>query len=196
METPIDTGAITALEAFLKYGPIGLAGLMLILVIIALSFGTLNAIKARLLRTFLYVGALCFMAALAAEFFTPAGQFDLRVTVAPQDLGSQSAFPPPLIRINGQRVDRNEAVPFKIAANTSILIDVTDALGRFEVAEKKVEAQQVALTEAQVQAKEIATQLEAITTSNSPAASLPVIRNLSGDVNRSIIQLDRALRLP
>jgi len=71
---------IDSLSAFLKYGPIGLAGLMLTLVIIALRL-TIDPSRERLLRQFMYLGAACFALALGGNTFSLAEAYyvkDLR----------------------------------------------------------------------------------------------------------------------
>jgi hypothetical protein len=64
-----NTATIGALNEFLNYGPIGFAGLMLVLVIIALNVPKIDPHRAGLLRQFLYVGSFCFAVAMIAQFF-------------------------------------------------------------------------------------------------------------------------------
>lgn len=55
---------LTSASDFLKYGPLGLAGLMLVLVIVALmSIRNLRKNQTQLLTLLLYVGTFCFIAA-------------------------------------------------------------------------------------------------------------------------------------
>ena len=150
----LEPGAIGALEKFLSYGPIGLAGLMLVLVVIALSFRELTPAKAGLLKFFMVVGAVCFLAALIVPSLTSESEHRVTVVVAPNDLGERRNFPPPIVRLNGERIDRSE--PMLVASRSTIIIDVTDALGVYEKVEKDVQtkAQELASVESEKDALE------------------------------------------
>jgi hypothetical protein len=54
----------------MNYGPLGLAGLLLVLVIITLLLRKVDSAQAQLLKLVLYVGAFCFVAALVAQLVT------------------------------------------------------------------------------------------------------------------------------
>ena len=124
----MDGDVVGALGGFLAWGPIGLAGLMLTLVVVALSMGKLTAGRERLLRTFLYVGAACFLAALAAQFFARQEEHVVTLSILPNDLDG-STFEPPRIRLNGQTHDR--ATEMTITGPSALQIDVSRAVGLF-----------------------------------------------------------------
>ena len=65
---------IDSFARFLMYGPIGLAGLMLVLVILALTVRTMDPARERLLRQMMYIGAGCFAIAVAANVFAVSGE--------------------------------------------------------------------------------------------------------------------------
>jgi hypothetical protein len=58
-------------QGFLTYGPLGLAGLFLVLVVTALSLRRVDEAAERVLKLVLFIGAFCFIAALIAQHFTP-----------------------------------------------------------------------------------------------------------------------------
>ena len=120
---------ISALEKFLAYGPIGLAGLMLVLVIIAILARETTARQSGLLKFFMVVGGICFLASTAAEFFAVKSSHRLSVLVAPQNLGDQTAFPKPILRVNGERLVGNV---FDVSGTVSLLVDVTNSVGAFQ----------------------------------------------------------------
>jgi hypothetical protein len=64
------TAALRAAEGFMKYGPVGLAGLLIVLSLIALAL-RIDPGRERVFKTILYVGAFCFIAALVAQHFEP-----------------------------------------------------------------------------------------------------------------------------
>jgi hypothetical protein len=75
-------------QGFLVYGPLGLAGLVLVLVVMAMSLRKdVSESSERLLRLVLFVGAFCFIAALLAQHFTP-----VQVASAPQDFSKQRSI--------------------------------------------------------------------------------------------------------
>jgi hypothetical protein len=70
--TLIDPGSIlTGAQSFMNHGPLGLAGLLIVLVITTLYLGNVDGAKERVLRLVLFVGAFCFIAALVAQHFAP-----------------------------------------------------------------------------------------------------------------------------
>ncbi|MGB3176520.1 MAG: hypothetical protein WBH14_00170 [Albidovulum sp.] len=159
---------IKALSSFLQWGAVGLAGLMLVLVIIALITGTFTRSKERTLKFFMTTGAVCFLAALAAEFYAGQGEHQLNVSVLPNDLDT-SPFPPPKVRINGVEVNRSE--PIVIMSRSTLTIDVTSALGIFSQKEQQVVAQAAEIdaaekliseqTETLVEARRVVAQISA-----------------------------------
>ena len=59
----------TGAEKLLRYGPLGLAGLLLLLVVIVLLLKKVEPSVERTLKLCLFVGAFCFVAALIAQSF-------------------------------------------------------------------------------------------------------------------------------
>ena len=117
---------IDSLSAFLKWGPTGLAGLMLLLTIIGLSVSNISNARERLLKQFMYVGSGCFALALAASFFALASTYPLYFRVIPLDVGANNTLPPPIIRINNNRLDKN--MTYLIKSEVTAVVDVTDAM--------------------------------------------------------------------
>lgn len=117
--------SVEKFSSFLHYGPTGLAGLMLVLVIIALSIPNLTAARERLLRQFMNIGAGCFVAALAAQFFATSGAYKLYFKVLPIDMAKRT-LPMPQITVNGAAVD--EKLSYLIRSEGTAIIDVSEAI--------------------------------------------------------------------
>lgn len=124
----MDVETIGAFESFLKWGPLGLAGLMLVLVIFALVAGQLTPDRTNLLKTFMYVGAACFVAALVAQYFEAEEEHRLVISVLPNDIDDFN-FPPPKIKANGREIDRKK--DYFITETTALSIDVSKAMGLY-----------------------------------------------------------------
>jgi hypothetical protein len=62
-------GIFAGAEGLLGFGPLGLAGLLLVLVVIVLLLRKVEPSQERLSKLCLYVGAFCFIAALVAQYF-------------------------------------------------------------------------------------------------------------------------------
>jgi len=56
---------------FMNYGPLGLAGLLIVLVFTAVMLRKVDGGRERILKLCLFVGTLCFIAALIAQHFAP-----------------------------------------------------------------------------------------------------------------------------
>ncbi|MEM8537308.1 MAG: hypothetical protein AAGF56_05535 [Pseudomonadota bacterium] len=135
---------ITALEQFMKYGPIGLAALMLILVVIAMLTRELTKLKAGLLAFFMVVGAGCFATALYFEYAQDNGGASIVLSVVPNDM-NESGFPPPTIKVNGQLVEREGAMT--INGTTILQVDVNSAIVALQQADQKAEEAVAAVSE-------------------------------------------------
>jgi hypothetical protein len=122
----IEPTTLDSFSAFLKYGPIGLAGLMLILVIFGLSIGHLTESRERLLTRFMYIGAFCFSLAVAANFFSVAGAYPLHFNVWPLTAGSAPTLPPPIIQANHKILDRD--MTYLVKSEVEAIVDVSDAI--------------------------------------------------------------------
>jgi hypothetical protein len=152
MTPAVITAAIdpSAFQGFLAYGPIGLAGLLLVLVVTALSLRwNMNDASARLLRLVLFVGAFCFVAALVAQHFTPPAPGPseahvLGLSVFPNGLEG-SGLPPARVTINSQEVPQ-PITKYKIESDVNAVVDVNRAvefakkLGTAYIDQKKVTA--------------------------------------------------------
>ena len=129
-----DPALIDAFSRFLNYGPIGLAGLMLVLAIVGLSVRNLTETRERLLRTFLYVGAFCFIAALG--FQAIRGRYELSLMVYPNDLDG-SVLPPPATSINGTKIDKG--TKYTISSDITAVVDVTRAFDLAKAASQELQ---------------------------------------------------------
>lgn len=67
----MDGGTIESLLPFLRFGLLGLAAIIFILAIIGYLAGNIDETRARLLRTFLFIGALFGGLAFLTEMFRP-----------------------------------------------------------------------------------------------------------------------------
>lgn len=164
---------ITAFEQFLAWGPIGFAGLMLVLVIFAMVTSKLTRLKAMMLSFFMIIGAGCFGAALYFDSIENTGEHRLVLSVLPNDI-DESGFPPPAIKVNGQAVDR--ADDMIITGTTLLQVDVNRAIRALQEADRQVE--------------EAATQVATI--SQDLEATSATARTLEREVNRKDAQLAEA----
>jgi hypothetical protein len=118
--------SIDSFSAFLKYGPTGLAGLMLVLVIVTLTTAVLTPAHERVLTRFMYIGAFCFTLALAATFFSVVGAYPLYFRVFPLDTGAKNTLPKPIIRANNKALDDN--MTYLVKSEVTAIVDVSDAI--------------------------------------------------------------------
>ncbi len=135
--------AIGAFEKFLQWGPIGLAGLMLVLVIFALVTSELTKLKAALLSFFMIIGAGCFGAAL---YFDNSAEHAVTLIVLPNDM-ENSGFPPPVIKRNGQVIDHSR--PLQVAGTTALTIDVNRGFSAFRETDNRAETATAQAAEAE-----------------------------------------------
>src|SRR5215470_2293518 len=117
---------IEGLAKFLIYGPIGLAGLMLVLVILALTARNIDPARERLLRQMMYVGAGCFAIATVANFFAVSGSYTLFLRVFPLDVGEKKKLPKPIVKANGKLLDEN--MTYLVKQDVTTIVDVSDAI--------------------------------------------------------------------
>lgn len=125
-ESIAQPGVIDSFAAFLKYGPIGFAGLMLVLVIVALTLRTMDPARESILKQMMYVGVLCFAIAVAANFFAVSGAYTLILHVFPLDAGAKQVLPKPIIKANGKLLDDNKT--YVVKQDVTTIVDVTDAI--------------------------------------------------------------------
>lgn len=128
----MDSALVNSFEGFLKWGSTGLAGLMLVLVIFAIIGRDVSDTKKSLLKTFMVVGATCFVVSLAAEVYLQSiantGRHKVVLAVLPNDLDG-SSFPPPEVKLDGSPIDRN--TDLYIDRSAALSVDVSSALGLF-----------------------------------------------------------------
>ena len=128
----MDTAQISAFENFLSYGPIGLAGLMLVLVIFALLLSDMSEARSSLLKFFMVIGGLCFAAVLSAQFFERDSEHNMRVNVLPTNLHTRAHAAPPALLVNGQSFDPSQA--HVVAQDFVVIIDLSEGLSSAEAA--------------------------------------------------------------
>lgn len=68
----LDTSILNSAQGFMSYGPLGLAGLLIALIITTLVLRNVDPARERVLKLVLYIGTICFISALIAQHFTPA----------------------------------------------------------------------------------------------------------------------------
>lgn len=69
----LDPGSIlNDAQGFMSYGPLGLAGLLIALIITTVVLRNVDEARERVLKLVLFVGAFCFIAVLIAQHFTPS----------------------------------------------------------------------------------------------------------------------------
>lgn len=126
------TDSISAFENFLSYGPIGLAGLMLVLVVVALYGADLTQTKASLLKFFMIIGAFCFAALVVVQFLSVDGEHNMTVSVLPSDINEKSHSSSPVLLVDGQGYTPGE--PHVIKADFVFVIDMTSTVSKSEAA--------------------------------------------------------------
>lgn len=130
---------------FLKYGPIGLAGLMLVLVIVALQIRVLDIGTERLMTRFLYIGGFCFTVAsiilIFLQFFGAPHTVYFRVE--PNDAMSGQTLPPPHITINSNILKRPPI--YAVTSDIKAIVDVTDSIVFAQQAQARNNSQTPAL---------------------------------------------------
>jgi hypothetical protein len=112
---------------FLKFGPIGLAGLMLVLTMSALV-RPIDERQERTLKRFLNIGAFCFVIACIFAFipeFIKSGHW-IYFRVEPMASGRSSGFPSPIITINSE--DLSQPRRYFLTSDVTAIIDVTDSI--------------------------------------------------------------------
>lgn len=141
-------GEIGQLRLFLDYGPIGIAGLSLILAIIGLMSANLDEYRYKLLRLVLYFGAFSLVALLIAEFMKVDAEHELRVRVVPHDNdGARNALPEAFVQVNLDEIDRSQ--PYAVIDDVIVSVDVTRAIEAIEQAQTSAAIAQASAEESQ-----------------------------------------------
>lgn len=172
----MDTETITALSGFLKYGPIGLAALMLVLVVIALWMKDLDERKSHILERFMYVGLACFTLSIAANFFARGGEYPIHFSVIPHDAGSSSTLPRPIIKINNTKLNDPTYV---VSSEITAVVDVTDSVAIAAKIETENRKQAAALSKQAAALNKISKESEAHITKLQSIPNI-IARNCSG----------------
>ena len=122
---------ITALQRFLDYGPIGIAGLALVLAVFGLIAKDIDENRYKLLRLVLIVGAFSLVAILVADFMKQDHRHDMRVSVWPLDGDVESEnFPSPLVKVDQVEIDRTQ--PHTVEDDFIVTVDVSRAIKAVE----------------------------------------------------------------
>lgn len=125
MATASDIGSLfNGAAALLEFGPIGLAGSMLVLSVVALLLGSFTPAKERFLKFFLATGAICFVAALVAQFLIPDRVVHFRVD--PHDIAAFSDLPRPAISVNSQKLE--PPFIYKVHSDVYAVVDVSQTI--------------------------------------------------------------------
>jgi hypothetical protein len=190
----MDVGTIDSLSAFLKYGPTGLAGLMLVLVVFALNSTDLTLARERLLTRFMYFGAACFALSLAANFFSAASAYPLYLRVVPLDMGSRHTLPMPIVRINNTQLD--EKMTYLVKSEVTAVVDVSDAINFVQEFRSQNDRQRQTLNDIAVTSDRLVADLQKVPqfldrncpggASGTPAASNPSVLAVTSSAANTI----------
>ena len=184
MNNPIPAPeTIDSFAAFLKYGPTGLAGLMLLLTVVVLLSRSMDPARERLLNRFMYIGAFCFALSLAANFFSVARAYPLYFKILPLDMGAKRTLPKPIISANNKTLDENRE--YLVKSEVTAIVDVSDAIDYVRSVHSQLEAQRAALQTVVTQSEPLLVELQKIPqiidrncsggSSGVPAASNPAV---------------------
>ncbi len=149
----MDGGTIESLLPFLRFGLLGLAAIIFILAIIGYLAGNIDETRARLLRTFLFIGALFGGLAFLTEMFRPEpvnSEYELQVQVLPHDQQANQDLPAPIITVGGSLVERTLSNAVLIAKDTNLTVDISHAVGTFEQQAETLQLTSLQLAEAEV----------------------------------------------
>ncbi|WP_034858830.1 hypothetical protein [Sinorhizobium sojae] len=178
----VDIGSYFAGAAnLLKFGPLGLAGLMLVLVIIALAIREMSAGRERLLTRFMYVGAFCFVVAAGLSALTSNSVHMVHFRVEPLSQGAVATLPPPQITINSDTL----APPLKYAVKSEItaIIDVSDAIESVKGIRRQISEQNGRIKQIDLRMEDALSQLDIALTNFSESSDLALGNNCSGDAH-------------
>lgn len=154
------TGSLlTQSPEFLKYGPLGLAGLMLVLVIVALTLGKLDGRRERLMTKFMYVGAFCFVVASIFAFLPGSSAHWLHFRVEPLSSGEKPKLPLPIFTVNNTRLEKPS---YLVSSEATAIIDVTDAVNFVGLYESRDQRQREVLARINAVANQSLPKLEQV----------------------------------
>lgn len=117
---------ISAFGGFLEYGPIGLAGITIVISVIAIRSSNMSDNQTGMLKFIVSAAVFMFFLALVAEFFSRDAEHELTFAVTPLNITEVEHFAPPDLRVDGQELDENNK--FNAKANAQITVDVSEAI--------------------------------------------------------------------
>jgi hypothetical protein len=139
-------GDIGQLRLFLDYGPIGIAGLSLVLAIVGLMSANLDENRFKLLRLVLFFGAFSLVTLLTAEFMQVDAEHEMKVRVVPHDNDSQDdTLPAAFVQVNEVEIDRG--APYDVDQNIIVSVDVTRAIQAVAEAQAQTAVAQASVNE-------------------------------------------------
>jgi hypothetical protein len=134
---PLFSGA----ESLLKFGPIGLSALLLVLGAIVFVARNFSDTQARLVRQFMWLGGvLSIVFAVLAFLPTTMAKsvHDVHLSVQPLDLDAYKDFPKPTLSVNNQRYD--PPLDIKVGQEVTAILDVSAALALMQSTKSRLEA--------------------------------------------------------
>lgn len=168
---------ITAYERFLEYGPIGLAGLTLVLSVSAILARDLNDNQFKILRLVLITGFASLVSLLVADFISVDDTHDMRVTIMPLDVQNQiGVFPEPLVKVDEVEIDRK--IPHPVSDDFFVTVDVSLAISAVQSAISEANRSVDVLESVSDRLSELEADLEAVK-SRSGIEGLRVATSLS-----------------
>jgi hypothetical protein len=139
-------GDIGQLRLFLDYGPIGIAGLSLVLAIVGLMSANLDENRFKLLRLVLFFGAFSLVTLLTAEFMQVDAEHEMKVRVVPHDNDSQDdTLPAAFVQVNEVEIDRG--APYDVDQDIIVSVDVTRAIQAVAEAQAQTAVAQASVNE-------------------------------------------------
>jgi hypothetical protein len=131
---------------FLDYGPIGIAGLSLVLAIVGLMSANLDENRFKLLRLVLFFGAFSLVTLLTAEFMQVDAEHEMKVRVVPHDNDSQDdTLPAAFVQVNEVEIDRG--APYDVDQDIIVSVDVTRAIQAVAEAQAQTAVAQASVNE-------------------------------------------------
>lgn len=154
----LKSGTIDSLAGVLKYGPLGLAGLMLILVLIAISFKEVTPNLSTLLTRFMYAGIASLGLIFLANYFTPQNYYPIHFNVLPLDMETMQKYPRPIIKMNDNIVKSD--MTYLVSSEVTAIVDVSSAIDALQRLSLQNKEKDTALTKINTDASILATQLQ------------------------------------
>lgn len=122
-------------EGLLQFGPIGLAALMLVLTIIAILFRDVTERHERLLRQFMYVGAVCFAISIVAAFWSSSHVVHFRVF--PNETAAFKNMPRPDISVDADHL--TSPFSYRFWSDKTAIIDMSESINTAQMLQERAE---------------------------------------------------------